>query len=89
MEYEIYAYYDNRPIAYIAYPIIRYYQDNTIFHLFDCLDILNGGDKFINYMDIERARNDSKINDKEKHFLEALNGYDMIELRMIHHILYE
>ncbi len=78
MVYKINAYHENSFISSIEYNSVRYYN-KTIFHLLDCLELLDGGEMFINFRDIDMLIH-SNLNEKERVFVESLDGYDVIEL---------
>ena len=79
--YTVEAFYDNKRITKISYKGVRYF-DNNIYKLFDCYEYLEGGELFINYIDISKVvENIEKLNRKEREFVEVLDGYDVVELR--------
>ena len=80
-KYVVEAYYGNKRITKISYEGVRYF-DNNIYKLFDCYEYLEGGELFINYIDIGKVvENFDKLGRKEREFLEILDGYDVVELR--------
>ncbi len=81
VKYLIGAYYEGVEITKISYEKVRYF-DNNIYKLLDCYDLLDGGDLFINYRDIEvlKKKLDS-VEKSEQDFIHTIDGYDLIELR--------
>lgn len=79
--YIVEAYHENQVITKISYREIRYF-DNSIYKVLDCFEFLQGGDLFLDYNGINKVKqNVDKLEKKEKDFIQALDGYDMVELR--------